>query len=107
MLARDRRLRIVQREIGGGNLVGGLARECRHNREATEGVDVACLRGVEQRLGLLLQMFEIRADRKIAGRHTTSMLSPVVRKQAARRLSRVWNDDDGGLGPSREPAGAL
>ena len=34
--------------------------------------------------------------------------SPVVRRQAARRCSGRWSSSyDGGLGPSREPAGAL
>ena len=62
----------------------------------------------EQRLRLLLQLFEIRTGGQLARHRTTSMLEPVVRKQAARRCWCRWSVRyDGGLGPSREPAGAL
>ena len=66
VLARDRRLRVVQRQIGGADLVEGLARERGQDGESAERVGVARLRGVEQRLRLLLQLFEIRTGGQLA-----------------------------------------
>src|SRR5258708_38956089 len=68
VLTRDRRLRIVQRQMRDTGLVEGLSGERGQDRESPERVRVTCLRGVEQRLRLLLQLFEVRTcgqiDRK-------------------------------------------
>jgi hypothetical protein len=85
VLASDHRLGIVQGETRCGTLVNGPAGVRRQSSKPLERGRVAILRGAKQRLGLLLQLFEIRAGWQLARRHTTSMLQPVVRKQAARR----------------------
>ena len=82
------RLRVVQRQIDRADLVERLARERRQNGESPERVRVARLRGVEQRLRLLLQLFEIRTGGQLACVIQPPCLSPVVRRQAARRLCR-------------------
>jgi hypothetical protein len=91
VLARDYGLRVVEREIRRGNFGDGLAGERRQSAEAAKRILVAGLRGVQQRLGLLLQLFEAGSVRKVARHHTASMLWPVVRKQAARRCTCRWS----------------
>ena len=66
VLARDDRLRVVQRQILDVDLVEGLARERGQDGEARERLRLARLRRVEQRLGLLLQLFEIRTCGQLA-----------------------------------------
>ena len=66
VLARHRRLGIVQRQIGGANLVERLARERWQDGESPERSRVARLRRVEQRLRLLLQLFEVRTCGQLA-----------------------------------------
>jgi hypothetical protein len=87
VLARDHGLRVVERQIDDGDLIDGFTRKRWQGGEATERVRVAGVRRMEQGLGLLLQLLEVWADGKLTRHHTTSMLEPVVRKQAARRCS--------------------
>ena len=108
VLTRDRRLRVVQRQIGGGDLVERLARERRAGSAkrrsasgsrafAASSSDFACFFSCS-RFG--------RAGSSRDGIQPPCF-SPVVRRQAARRCRcRSSSSYDGGLGPSREPAGA-
>ncbi|HEU4892375.1 MAG TPA: hypothetical protein VFT47_12550 [Vicinamibacterales bacterium] len=66
VLARDRRLRIVQREIGGVDPVGRRAGKRGQHGESPQRLRIAGLRRIEERLGLLLQMFEIRTSGQLA-----------------------------------------
>ena len=104
MLARDRRLGIVQRQIERGDLVERLARQCWQDGESPEGVGVARLRRVEQRLGLLLQLVEIRTGRELAGRHKTSMLQPCGSQTGSTAvLCRWWSSVTVGLALRANP----
>ena len=60
MFARDHGLRVMKRQIG-AYLSDGFVRERRQRGEATERLFVARLRPMQQRLRLLLQLFEIRS----------------------------------------------
>jgi hypothetical protein len=72
----------MQREPGGNDR---SVCERRQNGEPSKRVGVVRLCGTQQRFRLVLQLFEIWTGRKLARRHTTPMLKPVVRRQAARR----------------------
>ncbi len=74
VIARDHGLRVVEREIEDGDLLDRFARKRGQGRKAPERVIVASVRGMEQGLGLLLQLFEIRAIGQLARHRTTSML---------------------------------
>ncbi len=93
VLACDHGLRVVQRERELAELGSTLSGEGGQHGEASQRRRILRRRGVQQRLGLLLQLFEIRTIGKCARRHTTSMLEPVVRKQAARRCMAVSRGD--------------
>jgi hypothetical protein len=62
VLACDQGLRVVERQIDCADLIDGLARKRWQGGEAMERVAVAGLRRMEQGLGLLLQLLEVRAN---------------------------------------------
>jgi hypothetical protein len=66
VFARDRRLRIVQRQIDRADLVERLSRERGQHGESLERFRIARFRRVEQRLRQLLQMFEIGTGGQLA-----------------------------------------
>ena len=74
VLAGDHRLRVVERQIECADLFDRFARQRGQGGEAAERVRLAGLRRMEQGLGLLLQLLEIRAVRQLARHRTTSML---------------------------------
>ena len=66
VLARHRRLGVVERQILDVDLVEGLTRERGEDGEARERLRLARLRRVEQGLRLLLQLFEVRTCGQLA-----------------------------------------
>jgi len=66
VLPRDRRLRVVQRQVRRTDLVGGFPRERWKNREAAERFRIARARRIEERLRLFLQLFEVRTCGQLA-----------------------------------------
>jgi len=80
VLARDHRLGVVQRKRERAEPGG-------QDPKARQRGRILRLRIAQQRLGQLLQVFETRTLGQLLGRHTPSMLSPVVRRQAARWLT--------------------
>ena len=90
------------------DLFDRLARKRGQSGEAAERVRLAGLHRMEQGLGLLLQLFEIGAVGQLARHRTTSMLGLWFAIRQHGGVGAVGQRTyDGGLGPSREPAGAL
>ncbi len=107
VLAGDHRLRVVERQARDVEIGDRRLRKGRQLHESAERRRIVRLRRVQERLGLLLQIVQMWTVRELAG-HTTSMLLSLwfANRQhgsAGNTMGRTIS----GLGPSREPAGAL
>ena len=107
VLARDHGLRVVQRQRRPSGSPDA-ARECRQRRERSSAARSRGLRGAKQRLGLLLQLVEIRPVAVIVGASYDLHARACGSQSGSTAVyGRRWNGGDSGLGPSREPAGAF
>jgi hypothetical protein len=107
VLARDHRLRVVEREADLDQLVRRFVGEGGQPAEAIEGLLFLALRRTEQRLGLLLQLLETGTIGKRARHHDLHAWA-CGSQTGSTAVDVPWSGTyDSGLGPSREPAGAF
>src|SRR5207245_2464656 len=99
ILARDYELGIAQRKPAGANFCFRTVRPARMRfPDALNSFGRGGLKGFEEVFGLILELLEIRSQRKRLC-HITFLLWPVVHWQAASRLFLPYSWP-GGLSPS-------
>src|SRR6187551_3587660 len=90
VLAGDHGLGIVQREIGGADVVERLPGTRWQDRESMARFRVACFGRGEQSLRLLFQLFKVWAIGEFVRRHTTSMHQPCGSQTGSTAVRCRW-----------------